>query len=197
MSAADFAGFDEFDDELPEDEDTGATPRREGTSLWGPIVLGLALLVAIYLEIALAIDSRVLGAVPDLALIVIVAIALRYGAIWGAIAGFVAGLLIDIAVQAPLGASSVALTPVGWAAGVWADRRRRISLGMAVSVLLVATTLAIVGDVLVTIAIEGQDVAWGTFAIHAVAEVAFTLLLGIIVLPLLRRCAGVPDRTRA
>ena len=35
------------------------------------------------------------------------------------------------------------------------------------------------GDVIVTIAIEGQDVAWGTFVVHAIAELAFTLLLGI------------------
>jgi hypothetical protein len=68
---------------------------------------------------------------------------------------------------------------------------------MALGVLFVATVAAIVGDVVVTIAIEGQDVAWGTFAIHAVAELAFTLLIGILVLPLLRRVAGVAERTSA
>jgi rod shape-determining protein MreD len=200
VSTADAAGFDEFDgfdDGFPEDEDTGEAPRRPRASPWGPIVLGVALLIAIYLEVALAIDSRVLGAVPDLALVVIVAIALRHGAVWGAVAGFAAGLLIDIAVQAPLGASSLVLTPVGWAAGAWADRRRRISLGMALGVLFVAAVAAIGGDVLVTIAIEGQDVAWGSFTIHAVAELAFTLLIGIVALALLRRVAGVAERTPA
>lgn len=197
MSAADTAGFDEFDDVVLDEEDTGEVPRPARPSPWGPIVLVVALVLAVYLEIALAIDSRVLGAVPDLALIVIVSVALRHGAIWGAIAGFVAGVLIDIAVQSPLGASSLVLTPVGWAAGAWSERRRRISLGMALMVLLTATLATIVGDVIVAIAIEGQDVAWGTFAIHAVAELAFTLLLGIIILALLRRCAGVAERTRA
>lgn len=196
MSAADIAGFDEFDEDLLDEEDTGEVARPARASAWGPIVLVVALLLAVYLEIALAIDSRVLGAVPDLALIVIVAIALRHGAVAGAIAGFAAGVLIDVAVQSPLGASSLVLTPVGWAAGAWADRRRRVSLGMALMVLLVATLVTMVGDVIVTIAIEGQDVAWGTFAIHAVAELAFTLLIGIVVLAVLRRCAGVPERSR-
>ncbi|MGI9187237.1 MAG: rod shape-determining protein MreD [Gaiellales bacterium] len=198
MSAADTTGFDAFDDDLLlDDEDTGEVPRPARASPWGPIVLVLALLLAIYLEIALAIDARVLGAVPDLALIVIVAVALRHGAIWGAVAGFVAGVLIDIAVQSPPGASSLVLTPVGWLAGAWSERRRHISLGMALIVLLVATVVTIIGDAIITIAIESQNIAWGIFAVHAVAELAFTLLFGIIILALLRRIAGVAERTRA
>jgi rod shape-determining protein MreD len=194
VSAADFT---EFDDDFLDEDDTGEVPRAARPSLWGPVVLVAALVLAIYLEIALAIDARVLGAVPDLALIVIVAIALRGGAIWGAIAGFAAGVLIDVAVQSPLGASSLVLTPVGWAAGAWAERRRRVSLGMALMVLLVATLVTIIGEAIVTIAVESQNVAWGTFAIRAVAELAFTLLLGIVLLALLRRCAGVAERAGA
>lgn len=189
--------FDEFDDEPLEDEETGETPRAARTSPIGALVLGLALIIAVYLEIALAIDARVLGAVPDLAAIVIVAIAVRFGASWGAIAGFVAGLLIDVAVQTPLGASALVLTPVGWAAGIWAERRRRVSLGMAIVMLAVATLAITIGDVVVTIAVEGQDVAWGTFAVRALAGLSFTVLLGILLLPLLRRIAGVPERARA
>jgi hypothetical protein len=68
---------------------------------------------------------------------------------------------------------------------------------MALMVLLVATIVTIFGDAIVTIAVESQDVAWGTFAVRAVAELAFTLLLGIAILALLRRCAGVTERERA
>ena len=194
MSSADFASFD---DDLLEDEDTGEVPRPERASPLGGIVLGVALVVAIYLEIALAIDARVLGAVPSLVTVVIVAIALRFGASWGAFAGFVAGLLIDVAVQTPLGASALVLTPVGWGAGLWAERRRRVSLGMALCVLALATVVVMIGDVIVTIAVDGQNVAWGTMIIHASAELAFTLLVGIIILPLLRRIAGVSERSGA
>ncbi len=187
----------EFDDDLAFEEDTGETPRPPRASPWAVLVPVVALVLAIYLEIALAIDARVLGAVPDLALIVLVAIALRFGPLWGATAGFVAGMVLDVAVQAPLGASALVLTPIGWGAGAWAARRRRVSLGMALLVLLVATALTIIGDALVTIAIESQDVAWGTLGIRAAAEIAATLLLGIVLLPLLRRCMGVPDRSAA
>lgn len=195
MSAADTFEHDEFD--FLEDEDTGETPRPERASAVAVIVPIIALLLAIYLEIALAIDARVLGAVPDLALIVLVAIALRFGPTAGAVVGFAAGLVLDVAVQSPLGASALVLTPIGWMVGAWGARRRRVSLGMAIIVLLVATVAAMIGDVLVTIAVTNQDVAWGTFAIRAVAELAFTLLVGILVLPLLRRCTGVPDRRSA
>ena len=192
MSTADFTSFD---DELLEDEDTGEVQRPARTSPLGAIVLGASLVVAVYPEIALAIDARVLGAVPDLAAIVIVAIALRFGPSWGAVAGFTAGLLLDIAVQTPLGASALVLTPVGWAAGLWAERRRRVSLGMAVCVLAVATIAVMIGDAIVTIAVEGQGVAWGTMVIRATAGLAFTVLIGIVVLPLLRRVAGVAERS--
>jgi rod shape-determining protein MreD len=101
----------------------------------------LILVVAIYLQIALAIDARVLGAIPNFALVVLVAFALRFGPAWGAAVGFAAGVLIDIAVQTPLGTSSLVLTPIGWGVGVFSQRRRRVSLAMAVVVLLLASVV--------------------------------------------------------
>jgi rod shape-determining protein MreD len=168
-------------------------PRRR-IPVAATVVPVVALVVAVYLEVALAIDARVLGAVPELALIVLVAIALRFGALAGAVAGFAAGLLLDLAVQGPLGASALVLTPLGWAAGAWAERRRRVSLGMAVIVLAATTALALLGDALVALAIEGQGVGWGTFWLHAAAALAVTVLIGIPVLALLRRICGVPAR---
>ena len=168
-------------------------PRRR-IPVAAAVVPVVALVVAVYLEVALAIDARVLGAVPEFALIVLVAIALRFGSLAGAVAGFAAGLLLDVAVQGPLGASALVLTPLGWAAGAWAERRRRVSLGMAVLVLAVTTAIALLGDALVALAIEGQDVGWGAFWLHAAAALAATVLIGIPVLALLRRICGVPER---
>ncbi|MGI9116410.1 MAG: rod shape-determining protein MreD [Gaiellales bacterium] len=193
MSAADVFEHEE----LLEDDDTGEQPRPPRASPAAVAAPAVGLLVAVYLEIALAIDARVLGAVPDLALIVIVGIALRFGPVWGSVAGFVAGLLIDVAVQGPFGASALVLTPVGWAAGAWAERRRRVSLGMAIAVLLVATAVALVGDALVAVGIAGEEVAWSDAFLHGVAEIAITVLIGIPVLALLRRICGVPEGGRA
>ncbi len=195
MSAADLLGYDS--DDVAGDEDTDETPRPERVSVGAVLLSLLVLIVAIYLEVALAIDARLLGAVPALALIVIVAIALRLGPLWGAAVGFASGLLIDVAVQGPFGASALVLTPIGWAVGAWAERRRRVTLGLALLALLGAVTVAVVSDVVVTIVIEQQGVAWGSVGVRALAEIASTLLIGIVTLAVLRRVLRQPSEEQA
>ena len=152
----------------------------------------LILVVAIYLQIALAIDARVLGAIPNFTLVVLVAFALRFGPAWGAAVGFAAGVLIDIALQAPLGMSSLVLTPIGWGVGVFSQRRRRVSLAMAVVVLLIAAVICLAADIAVATGIQSESIAWSSIAIAGTAGVMFTVLAGIILLPILRRLMGVP-----
>ena len=152
----------------------------------------LVLVVAIYLQIALAIDARVLGAIPNFTLVVLVAFALRFGPAWGAAVGFAAGVLIDIALQAPLGMSSLVLTPIGWGVGVFSQRRRRVSLAMAVVVLLIAAVICLAADIAVATGIQSESIAWSSIAIAGTAGVMFTVLAGIILLPILRRLMGVP-----
>ena len=152
----------------------------------------LIFVVAIYLQIALAIDARVLGAIPNFTLVVLVAFALRFGPAWGAAVGFAAGVLIDIAVQTPLGTSSLVLTPIGWGVGVFSQRRRRVSLAMAVVVLLLASVVCLAADIVVTTVIQSESIAWSSIAVAGTAGVMFTVLVGIIMLPILRRLMGVP-----
>lgn len=176
-------------------EEAAPAARGRGARALPPVAAALALLVAVYLQVALAIDGRVLGAVADLAVIVIVAIALRYGPAWGAVAGFAAGLVFDVALQLPLGSSSLVLTPIGWAVGAFARTRRRISLGMAVVVAGAAALAHALGDSAVEAAVAGQPVAWVDLAVTAVAATMFTVLVSIALLPLLRRVLGVPERS--
>ncbi|MEY4226401.1 MAG: rod shape-determining protein MreD [Actinomycetota bacterium] len=171
-----------------------AAPRR-GAGLVPPLAAAGALLVAVYLQVALAIDGRVLGAVADLAVIVIVAIALRFGPAWGAAGGFAAGLVFDVALQLPLGSSSLVLTPIGWAVGAFGRTRRRVSLGMAVILVGAAALAHALGDSAVEAAVEGQPIASGALAVTAVAATMFTLLVSIALLPLLRRILGVSERS--
>ena len=176
-------------------EEAAPSARGRGRRAVPPVAAALALLVAVYLQVALAIDGRVLGAVADLAVIVIVAIALRYGPAWGAVAGFAAGLVFDVALQLPLGSSSLVLTPIGWAVGAFARTRRRISLGMAVVVAGAAALAHALGDSAVEAAVAGQPVAWVDLAVTAVAATMFTVLVSIALLPVLRRVLGVPERS--
>lgn len=184
--------------EIAEDDDCsdgyGYKAHDRRVPVWITVVLipVLILVVAVYLEIALAIDARVLGAIPNFSLVVLVALALRFGPAWGAIAGFACGLLIDIAVQAPLGMSTLVLTPIGWGVGVFAQRRRRVSLAMAVTVLFVAAVVCTITEIIVATVINSESIAWSTIAIAGTTGAMFTLLTGIILLPILRRLMGVP-----
>ena len=182
------------EDDFSDDYDYEELDRRVPAWVTVGLIPGVILVVAIYLEIALAIDARVLGAIPDFSLVVLVALALRFGPVWGALVGFVSGLLIDVAIQAPLGMSSLVLTPIGWGVGVFAQRRRRVSLAMAVTVLLIAAIICTASDVVVAVTINNESIAWSTVMIAGTAGVMFTLLAGIVLLPVLRRLMGVPAR---
>lgn len=105
---------------------------------WGPALAfaaALALVAAVYLQLAFAVDSRLAGATPDLVLLVMTAIALRWGGVWAATAGFGAGLLLDAALQGPLGLGALVLVLIGWGMGVVARRGPERSLLTAFAVL--------------------------------------------------------------
>lgn len=182
------ADDDEFSDAYVVDD----SARRRPNWVTTRAIPLLILVVAIYLQIALAIDARVLGAIPNFTLVVLVAFALRFGPAWGAAVGFAAGVLIDIAVQTPLGTSSLVLTPIGWGVGVFSQRRRRVSLAMAVVVLVLASVVCLAADIVVTTVLQSESIAWSSIAIAGTAGVMFTVLAGIIMLPILRRLMGVP-----
>ncbi|MEI7439192.1 MAG: rod shape-determining protein MreD [Thermoleophilia bacterium] len=194
MNTTDTAFSISDEDDFSDEYDFEEVDRRVPAWVTVGLIPGLILVVAIYLEIALAIDARVLGAIPNFVLVVLVALALRFGPAWGAAIGFASGLLIDIAIQAPLGMSSLVLTPIGWGVGVFAGRRRRVSLAMAVTVVFVAAIICTATDVIVATTIDNESIAWSTVVISGTAGVMFTLLAGIVLLPVLRRLMGVPAR---
>lgn len=184
--------FDVADGEVSDDYGYEADDQRTPGWISGVALPLVSLMLAIYLQIALAIDARVLGAVANFTLVVVVAFALRYGPAWGAVVGFISGLLLDIALQAPLGMSALVLTPIGWGVGVFAQRRRRVSLAMAVTMLLISAIVCSAVDIFLTTVITGDSIAWSTIAIAGTAGALLTLLAGIILLPCLRRLMGVP-----
>lgn len=189
MSVVDPTNDQERLEEVTSEEVKRQIPR----ALRGVAIALPLLLIAVYLEVALAVDGRVLGAVPDLVLVILVTIALCFGPIGGALAGFLAGLAIDVAVQAPLGSSSLVLTPIGWGVGAFAQRRRRVSLQMALLVLVVAAAVGNVGGIAVAAAVEAQPIVWGSSTVSGIAGAMLTLLIGIVVMPVLRRAFGMPE----
>jgi len=72
--------------------------------------VALMLVVALLLQIAFFSHVRLVGRVPDLGLLLAVAVAFDHGPEAGAIVGFVAGLSYDLFLETPLG-----LTALAWA----------------------------------------------------------------------------------
>lgn len=118
------------------------------------------LLVALALVIQVSVLARLQlpGAVPDLLLLTVLALALVYGHVGGCLVGFGAGLLADLAPPADhaVGRYALVLCVVGYAAGLTRPEGGQhrsatvpmmvVAVGAASSTLLYAGVGALVGD---------------------------------------------------
>lgn len=100
---------------------------------------------AAVLQVAVFAEVTVLGGAPDILLVTLVSVALLRGAIAGALAGFLGGLLVDIAMLATLGLTSLVLTLAGYWSGRFGETSapgRRFAPYLAVAVMTVLTLAA-------------------------------------------------------
>ena len=145
-------------------------------------VVGVVILLAVLLQVAVFNLFSVNGVVPNLALVVVVAAAIARGPQFGAVVGFVAGLLLDLAPPADhvAGRWALALVLIAILAGrVRADARRSPLAGLA--------TVAICSFVATSVfALSG--VVLGDHALPAgemMQVIGIALLWDIVVAPLL------------
>lgn len=87
---------------------------------WLPrLRLALLILVVVVLQTtAFSSGLRVFGVMPDLGLVLTVAVACSLGADRGAVFGFVTGLAVDLFLSTPLGLSALTFALVGYGAGI-------------------------------------------------------------------------------
>ena len=85
----------------------------------------VVLFVAAILQVSIFTQVHVLGGVPDLLLVMLVAVALLRGSMFGAIGGFFAGLLVDTATLGQLGLTSLVLTIAGYWIGRYGETTGR------------------------------------------------------------------------
>jgi rod shape-determining protein MreD len=100
------------------------------------------LFVAAVAQVSIFSQLHVFGAVPDLLLVLLVALALLRGSVVGAVGGFFAGLLVDTASLGTLGLTSLVLTLAGYWIGRYGettgrDRAHAPFLSVAVVTVLV------------------------------------------------------------
>jgi rod shape-determining protein MreD len=83
-------------------------------------VVRLAVLIALLLVMQVAVFThlRLLGAVPDLGLLLALAVAYRDGPEAGLLVGFTAGLAYDLFLQTPVGLSALAYALTAYVVGV-------------------------------------------------------------------------------
>lgn len=79
--------------------------------------------------------------IPDLTLICIAAIGLRFGPVAGAFSGFATGILQDMYASGPLGLGSLANSVVGYGLGVFDEKH--FNMHMAIRAVLLAVAILI------------------------------------------------------
>ncbi len=154
----------------------------------------LLVVVIVIVQVTVFPHLRLFGVVPDLGLLVAIAVGYQEGPEAGALVGFVAGLGYDLFLETPLGLSALAYALVGYGVGIIESSLLRSPrwlpsllgfLGGLVGGLLIITIGVLVG-------LDGVKGA------HGVETVLFAALYDALLAPfvffLVRKVLGTPDR---
>ena len=167
-----------------------------------PILLRLATMVflAVLLQVAFFSGIPLLGSVPYVIPVVIVALGLLGGAVTGAVCGFAAGILLDVMVGGTLGVASLALMAAGYGAGRWREGYDIVSslVPPLLTGALTGVTALAYGAMQLTLGIEAT--VSPLVVREIVAQALLGALLAVPIFPLVRRIlrpALVDDATRA
>ena len=149
--------------------------------------LGLLALTTVVVQVAVMPHLRLLGVVPDLGLVLAIAVAYYDDADTAAIVGFVTGLGFDLFLRTPVGASALAYSVTGYLTGV--VQAGLIRSNRWLPVVLGAIGGLVGGLLFVAIAIlAGTDALTrpGTLGVVARAAV-YDAIVAMIVFPLVER----------
>jgi rod shape-determining protein MreD len=162
-------------------------------SLLDGVKAAALLFVAAIAQVSIFSQLHVFGAVPDLLLVSLVAVALLRGSVTGAVGGFFAGLLVDTASLGTLGLTSLVLTLAGYWIGRYGettgrDRAHAPFLSIAVVTVLYELGLLVVHFVL------GESAPAGAVVRSLVPAIVLNLILTAPVYALARRMLRPAER---
>jgi rod shape-determining protein MreD len=162
-------------------------------SLPDGVKAAVVLFVAAVAQVSIFSQLHVFGAVPDLLLVSLVAIALLRGSLVGAVGGFFAGLVVDTATLGTLGLTSLVLTLAGFWIGRYGettgrDRAHAPFLSVAVVTVLYQLGLLVVHFVL------GESAPAGAVARSLFPAIVLNLILTAPVYALVRRLLRPANR---
>jgi rod shape-determining protein MreD len=162
-------------------------------SLSDGVKAAVVLFVAAVAQVSIFSQMHVFGAVPDVLLVSLVAIALLRGSVVGAVGGFFAGLIVDTATLGTLGLTSLVLTLAGFWIGRYGettgrDRAHAPFLSVAVVTVLYQFGLLVVHFVL------GESAPAGAVARSLIPAILLNLILTAPVYALVRRLLRPANR---
>ena len=151
------------------------------------------LFVAAIMQVSIFAQAHILGGVPDLLLVTLVAVALLRGAVVGAAGGFFAGLLVDTATLGQLGLTSLVLTLAGYWIGRYGETTGRDRVHAPFLSVAVVTVLYSFGLLLVHFVL-GERAPAGAVVRGLGLAIVMNLILTAPVYALVRRVLRPRDR---
>jgi rod shape-determining protein MreD len=139
---------------------------------------------------------QIAGVVPDLGLLVAIAVGYQLGAEAGAIAGFTAGVGYDLFLETPLGLSALAYALVGYGVGLLAGGLLRAPRFLPIALAVLGGLAG--GLILIGIGVlAGVDTVKGVQGVETIAIAAlYDALLAPLVFFLVARAIGPDDPVR-
>ena len=149
--------------------------------------------VAAIFQVAVLSSLRLFGGMPDLLLVVLIAVALARGSVAGAIAGFIGGLLVDVSTLGTLGLVALLLTIAGYWAGRYGETTGRGRAHAPVLAVVAITVLFGVGAYALTFMV-GEAVAPRTALLPVLPAVLLNAILAVPVYAVVRRLVGTGEQ---
>jgi len=151
------------------------------------------LFVAAILQVSIFTQVHILGGVPDILLVTLVAVALLRGSMIGAVGGFFAGLLVDTATLGQLGLTSLVLTVAGYWIGRYGETTGR-DRGHAPFTSVAVITVLYAFGVLIVHFVLGERAPAGDVVRGLLPAIVLNLILTAPVYALVRRVLRPLDR---
>jgi rod shape-determining protein MreD len=151
------------------------------------------LFVAAILQVSIFTQVHILGGVPDILLVTLVAVALLRGSMIGAVGGFFAGLLVDTATLGQLGLTSLLLTVAGYWIGRYGETTGRDRGHAPFTSVAVITVLYAFGALIVHFVL-GERAPAGDVVRGLLPAIFLNLILTAPVYALVRRVLRPLDR---
>jgi rod shape-determining protein MreD len=156
-------------------------------------LLALLVITGLVIETSVLGEATLVGAKPQVLLVITVALAMGEGPALGAGFGFTAGLASDLLTGLPVGLTAITYTIVGYAVGAIRAQIQTPTAWFPAAMEFAATLGGVLMYGALSLLLGQESVAGGSFALNAVFAAFYSALLTPFLYPLVR---GLGSRLR-